>query len=147
MNKDELERIVRAITIAESNLREVESKVLKLDIKKLNEVVAIVGEKLQYEKIYNIEGNYKGINLDNVFLDFNNATVLVKRELWLLENGEFKVFDIIEDKKESEREISENQKIEQFDFDKIIKKIDDNLNYKLKYLENRTKSLMERLGN
>lgn len=144
MNKEKLERIVGAITVAESNLMEVENKALELDMKKLNEVISIAGKKLNYEKIYNIaEGSYMGINLDNVFLDFNNATVLVKRELWLLENGEFKVFDIIEDKKELERVVSDNQKIEQFDLNKIVKNIYDNLNSKLKNLESRNKTQME----
>lgn len=152
---DEIKEIVKNINIGKEEISNNESILLENDIDKLNTIVQVAIEGLDFENIYRKQIIYdnskqdeeyyqkdengeflKGIKVDYIEVSYHkgvNGDYEVQKQLYLMDDGSFKVFNFTGRYSNNGRSVyegilSENQDIDQFDFDSILKNILNDLN-------------------
>lgn len=151
---DEIRRVVEKINECVAEISNNENILLEVDIDRLNKIVQVAINGLEFENIYRKQITYnnlkqdeedyqkdengkflKGIKVDYIQVSYCediNGDYSVQRQLYLMDDGSFKVFDFTDRSFNNGRCVyvgilSENQDVSQFDFGSIVKNILSNL--------------------
>jgi hypothetical protein len=170
---DEIKRLVEKINECESEISNNESKLLETDINRLNKIVQVVINGLEFENIYRKQITYsnwrqdeehydkdengkflKGIKVDYIEVSYYkglNGDYEVQKQLYLMDDGSFRVFNFTGRCSNNGRcvyegTLSENQDIAQFDFDSIVKNILNNLHERFEKMQERRNIQLEKLA-